>query len=108
MFEIIFGVILLFIVAGGIWAFIFSQKIKREGIETEAVVSRIKKNVWTEETGPDTVTLEYYVSYTNQEGQTVEAVLSHVPKKRYLEEGSRVKIKYLPSRQDYVVLEKEA
>ena len=107
MFEIIIGIIFLFIVTGGIWAFLLSKKIKREGIETEAVVSRIKKNVWTEETGPDTVTMEYYVSYRNQAEQTVEAVLSRVPKKLQLVEGSKVRIKYLPSRQDYVVLAKE-
>ena len=40
MFEIVFGVILAAFIIGGIWAFVVTKKVKKEGIETDALVSR--------------------------------------------------------------------
>ena len=42
MFEIIFVILLALFAAGGIWAFVVSKKVKQDGIETDAVVSRIE------------------------------------------------------------------
>lgn len=71
MFEAIFIIALSAFAIGGIWAFIVSRKVKKEGIETDAVVSRVELHEWS--------------------GGDVE---------------DRLKIKYLPSRQEYPVLVK--
>ena len=86
MFEIIFLVVLAAFAIGGIWAYVVSKKVKEEGIETDAVVSRIELH-----------------EYTNQEGKTVEAMLSN-PGDHKFEEGDRLRIKYLPDKQEYPVM----
>ena len=107
MSEAVFIVILAVFAIGGIWAFAVSKKVKKEGIETEAVVSRVEIHEWTGGTGDtwaqNNVTEEYYITYTNQEGQTVEAMLTN-PVSNTFKKGDRIKIKYLPGRQDYPVL----
>lgn len=107
LFETVFIVILAAFAIGGIWAFAVSKKVKKEGIETEAVVSRVEIHEWTGGTGDtwaqNNVTEEYYITYTNQEGQTVEAMLTN-PGSNTFKKGDRIKIKYLPGRQDYPVL----
>ena len=65
-FEAIIIIILAAFAIGGIWAYAVSKKVKKEGIETDAVVSRVELHEW----------------------------------------GDRMKIKYLPDRQDYPVLVK--
>ena len=109
MFEILFIIILALFAVGGIWAFVVSKKVKKDGIETEAVVSRIELHEWSGGTGDvwanDSVTEEYYITYTNQEGQTVEALLSN-PGDHSFKEGDKMRIKYLPDRQEYPVMVK--
>lgn len=106
MFEIIIGIIAGLILIGGIWSYFVTKKAKNEGIATEAVVSRIEFHEWESGTGEiwaaGDVTWEPYVTYTNQEGQTVEAMLSNPGEG--LKVGSRVIIKYLPDKQEYPVL----
>ena len=46
---------------------------------------------------------DYYITYTNQEGKTVEAMLSN-PGDHKFEEGDRLRIKYLPDKQEYPVM----
>ena len=80
MFEIIFLVVLAAFAIGGIWAYVVSKKVKEEGIETDAVVSRIELHEWgggAEEPWTPSITEDYYITYTNQEGKTVEAMLSN-------------------------------
>ena len=48
---------------------------------------------------PDT----HYITYTNQEGKSVEALLSN-PGDHKFEEGDRLRIKYLPDKQEYPVM----
>ena len=108
MFEIVFIILLAAFAAGGIWAFIVSKKVKEEGFETEAVISRVELHEWSG--GPDawdhsSVTEEYYITYANQEGKTVEAMLSN-PGDHTFKTGDRIRIRYLPDRQDYPVLVK--
>lgn len=106
MFEIIVIIILAAFAAGGIWAFVVSKKVKEKGIETDAVVSRVELHEWSSGTGEwagTDITEDYYVTYSNQEGQTVEALLTN-PGDRTFKEGDRMRIKYLPDRQDYPVL----
>ena len=108
MFEIVFIILLAAFAAGGIWAFIVSKKVKEEGFETEAVISRVELHEWSG--GPDawdhgSGTEEYYITYANQEGKTVEAMLSN-PGDHTFKAGDRIIIRYLPNRQDYPVLVK--
>ena len=109
MFETVFIIVLAAFAAGGIWAFAVTKKVKKEGFETDAVVSRVEQRVWNGSTGadagPDNVTEDYYITYTNQEGQTVETLLSN-PGDHVFREGDRIRIRYLPDRQNYPVLVK--
>ena len=106
MFEIIFLVVLAAFAIGGIWAYVVSKKVKEEGIETDAVVSRIELHEWgggAEEPWTPSITEDYYITYTNQEGKTVEAMLSN-PGDHKFEVGDRLRIKYLPDKQEYPVM----
>lgn len=68
------------------------------------MVSRVELHEWGDRIdSPGNVTEEYYITYTNQNGQAVEAMLSN-PGSHTFKEGDRMKIKYLPDRQDYPVL----
>ena len=46
----------------------------------------------------------YYVTYVNQDGQTVEAQLLGAPGRT--REGDRVRIKYLPEKPHFAILVK--
>ena len=109
MFETIFIIVLAAFAAGGIWAFAVTKKAKKEGIETDAAVTRVVLHEWNGQTGDmhtqDSYTEEYYVTYTNQEGQSVEAMLTN-PGDHTFRQGDKIKIRYLPDRQDYPVLVK--
>ncbi len=106
MFEILLITILVLFAIGGIWAFVVTKKVKEEGIEADAVVSRVELHEWSSldhEFGHDSVTEEYYITYRNLEGQNVEAMLTN-PGDYKFQVGDRMKIKYLPDRQEYPVL----
>ncbi len=90
------------IACGGIWAYFFTKKVKREGIETDAAVCRIDKHEHTDSEGHTSWSEELVINYVNQEGELVEATLSN-PKKG-LRLGSRIRIRYLPDRQEYPVM----
>ena len=106
MNYIIIGVILLIVVAGGIYAFISYNKIKKNGIEAEAEVSRINVER-TERIDNDTNMIEtetsktYYVKYKNENGEEIESLLSNP--KMGLKEGDIIKIKYLPENTKNVI-----
>ena len=93
-----------------IWA-VFSVKmdsdISRKGIVADAVVSRVdvietindnKKSVDYEKTEHS---YTYFVKYKTQDGKEVEAKLHNAPMS--LNQGSRICIKYLPDKPDYVI-----
>ena len=108
MFEIIFIMLLAAFAIGGIWAFVVSKKVKEDGIETDAVVSRIELqewNGWSGDVWAEDSMKVYYINYTNQNGQIVEAMLSN-PGKHSFKEEDKIKIKYLPDRQEYPVMVK--
>ena len=102
MFKYIFIGFFVLIAIGALWAYVVTNKVKKHGIETEAVVSRIEVQESLDSDNCVSRTEKCYVSYVNQNGETVEAVLSN-PKKG-LKQGSRLKIKYLPEKQEYPVL----
>ena len=107
MFEIVLIVILALFVIGGIWAFIVTKKTKKEGIETDALITRIELHEWSGGTGDvgtsDSIAEDYYITYADQGGQNVEALLSN-PGRHKFKDGDNIRIKYLSDRQDYPVL----
>ena len=96
---IIIGVIAVVIVAFVVYAIVSTNKIKKNGIEAEAVVSQIRVEVTNtvhDDTGfVDTDRNEtVYVRYKTQDGKEVEAMLQNT--RMRMKEGDTVKIKYLP------------
>ena len=93
-----------------------NKAIKQNGIETNAVVTRVVESVSTadDDDGSETYSYTYYVTFQTQEGQSVEARLSSgktvdvrvndVGWDRDLHEGSHVRILYLPEQPDCAVL----
>ena len=107
MFEIIFFIILALFAVGGIWAYVVTKKAKKNGIETDAVVIRVRLHRWRGDNGGtmnrDSFTEEYDITYTDQAENTVEAMLTNTGKHTF-KEGDQVRIRYLPDRTDYPVL----
>ena len=94
-------IIIAIVVIGCIYAFISTNKIKKDGIEVEGEVSRIDietKEEIDDETGTITndTSKSYFVTYTNESGEVIEASL--INPKLGLKEGDKIKIKYLPSK----------
>ena len=94
----IFAIIaILFIVAGAAYVFYNIHRVKKNGIETDAVITRI------EDVGMGTDTsYDYYVCYTER-GQKIEAKLSNPGFGRGLEVGAEIRIKYLPEKPNIAV-----
>ena len=91
-----------------------NNEIRTAGIEADAVVSRIKEDTSTDADGSISgTTYTYYVRYTMQNGEEVEAKLGSgkgidnqiggVRWAKDLQEGSPVRIKYLPEKPKYVI-----
>ena len=82
--------VFLAVIAAGI---LVSRRIKSEinenGIETDAVVSRI-----TDDGTPEDIDINVYVRYRTENGEEIEGVLSNP--RAGLEEGQQVRIKYHP------------
>ena len=107
------GVIVLVILAVILRTRRINGNIDQNGIETSAVVSRIRENVSTDSSGSISVSRYYYVTYRTMNGQTVEAQLGsgksvdfRIGKKTWdhdLREGTGVRIKYLPEKTNYVI-----
>ena len=76
--------------------------IRRKGVETEGVISRITEHSSVDGDGSLDVTYTYYVVFRTQDGQEVEADLNHAPGRTRV--GDRVRIKYLPEKPKHAVL----
>ena len=96
MAIVVIGVIIWLIVGT-----ISDNEIKKNGIITEAVVSRIKEDSYVDrEKGSKTFgktfySFTYYVQYQNEKGETIEAKLRNGGD---LNMGDKLKIKYLPKK----------
>jgi uncharacterized protein YpmB len=99
---------ILFIVVIGVIAILFvyslieQNKIKKDGILTDAEVSSVDVSESTDTDGTTSYTRTYYVTYRNREGHIIEAVL--INPKKSLREGNKVKIKYLPKKPRKAIL----
>ena len=90
-------VAILFFAAATAYVFYKIQYTKKNGIETEATISRIED----EGSGEDT-SYSFFVMYS-MNGQKVEAKLSNPGFGRGLEIGTQIHIKYLPERPNIAV-----
>lgn len=99
---ILFGLVACVIIVGAIYGIIQIKKVKQEGIEADAFVSRVDEDEYTDSDGMTTTTKKYIVRYTTQDGKVVEARLAN-PRKG-LVMGDRVKIKYLAENPKYAVM----
>ena len=99
------AVVVIAIVIGFIYNYRRSKAINEKGIETDAVVSRIKENEGQDSDGNRTTDYEYYVRYQNEAGETVEARLGNPP--RFIMEGTELRVKYLPEKPKYVLAVKK-
>ena len=98
---IIIGVVVIVIVGGIIFTIVRTNAIKKNGIEANAVVSRIKEQENTDSEGFTDTTYIYYVTFTTQDGQSVEAKLGNPPSK--IKVGDELRIKYLPNKPKMVI-----
>ena len=73
-----------------------NRKIDENGIEADAVISRVDTD-YDSEGSPSEI---YFVDYVNAEGQTVTAKLGNPPMNAY--QGMPMRIKYLPEKPRFV------
>ena len=102
MFYAIIAIVAVAAIVGIVFVFKRNSAIKKNGIEADAVVSRIKEEEIERENGFYDVNYVYYVKYQTQDGNTVEAKLNSAP--ALTREGDRFRIKYLPEKPKYVLL----
>ena len=97
-----------------IWAIVSMKRdedISKNGIETEAVVSRVEEHSSINEDKKSDnykekeYTYTYYVKYQNQKGETIEAKLG--PQPHTLQQGNRIRIKYSMKNPSYVLSAEE-
>ena len=90
-----------------------NNEIRRDGIETDAVVSRVSESESTDEDGHTSYSRFFYVTYRKTDGQTAEAMLGsgksidvRLGGKAWdddLYEGKDIRIKYLPEKPEYAI-----
>ena len=96
------ALVLILLAAGAVWNRVSARKLREDGVETTAEVSRIETEKTTDYDGTVFVTHTYFVTYQDSKGETVEAEIPDPNQK--LEVGTQVKIRYLPNRQDHPTL----
>ena len=96
------ALVLILLAAGAVWNRVSARKLRKDGVETTAEVSRIETEKTTDYDGTVFVTHTYFVTYQDSKGETVKAELPDPNQK--LEVGTQVKIRYLPNRQDHPTL----
>ena len=99
---LLFGAVAALIVGVIVFNIIRNSKIRKNGVEADAVVSRIEEQESTDADGSLDVTYTYYVSYRTQDGQDIEAKLNHAPGRTRV--GEQVRIKYLPEKPKFAIL----
>lgn len=79
-----------------------TNKVKRDGTEADAFVSRIDVDESIDSDGMTTTTRKYFVRCTGQDGKLGKARL--VNPRKGLVMGDRIKVKYLPESPKYAVM----
>ena len=101
---ILFGAVAALIIGFVIYTVIRNGKIRKNGVEADAVVSRIEEEQTVSSEDVVDYTYTHYVTYLNPQGETVEAKLDHAPGR--IRVGDTVRIKYLPEKPHFAVLVK--
>ncbi|MBQ7546094.1 MAG: DUF3592 domain-containing protein [Clostridia bacterium] len=94
-------VVLAFVAAAAVFVAWRTMNIKKNGIETQATVTRIEEDVQADSDGAS-VSYNYYVRYTTADGQQQEALITN-PGFKKLERGEQITIKYLPQKPNAAV-----
>ena len=105
LFYVAIAVIVVAVAIGFVYSYQRSKKIDQNGIEVDAVVSRIKETETEDSDGNHTTEYDYYVKYRTEAGETVEAKLGNPP--RFITEGTSLRVKYLPEKPKYVLMVKK-
>ena len=98
---VMFGVVVVGIVGGIIFTIMRTNAIKKNGIEANAVVSRIKEQESTDSDGFTDTTYIYFVKFRTQDGQDIEARLSNPS--GTIKIGDELRTKYLPNKPKMVI-----
>ena len=104
-FYIAIAIFAIAVIAGAVYVIKRNQKINQNGIEVDAVVSRVKEIEKDNDDGSHETEYEYFVRYQNQSGESVEAKLGNPP--RFLAEGTQLRVKYLPEKPKFVLRVKQ-
>ena len=104
MAYIFIAVVAIALVAGAVFTIKRNMAIQKNGVEADAVVSRIEENETDNDDGSRDISYTYYVRYQAQDGREVEAKLGSEPPHAVV--GSKLRVKYLPEKPKYVILAK--
>ena len=97
-------VIVIVIIAVAMVAIVNTKRnktIHENGVEVDAVVSRIREVRHVDDDGDSDVSYEYYVRFQAERGETVEAKLGNPPVN--ITEGTQLRVKYLPDKPKYAL-----
>ena len=97
---IIIGIVVVVVVIVAVYSFLRNKKINENGIEADAVISRIDTDTQTDSDGSVSTNETYYVDYQNAEGEIVTAKLGNPPFGAVV--GTAMRVKYLPEKPKYV------
>lgn len=101
MTYVLIAVVVIVLIVGAVFTTSRNSAIQKNGVEADAVVSRIKSDDTQDADGHTTITYTYFVQYQTREGETIEARLGNEPKNLFV--GSKLRIKYLPEKPKYVI-----
>ena len=97
-------IIIALVAIAGVYALYIEIKTKRQGIETVATVTGVSKEWSVGGNDPD-LEYKYYIEYINKNGEKVETVLGGMTTgNKHLEEGDRIRVRYLPEKQEYPIM----
>ena len=100
-------IVIAFVVIVGIYTLYLRIKTRKQGIETEAVVTDVVEQ-WERSGDSDTLCYYYTVEYKNYEGETVTARLGRISNtKTDLNVGDCIMIRYLKDKQGYPVMSRK-
>ena len=98
---IIISVCAVIALCGVIYVVLRNQKIRKNGIETDAVISCVKEVENRDADGHITTSYQYFVRYQMESGEIAEAQLANPP--RRAAQGMELRIKYLPEKPKLVI-----
>ena len=101
MTYVLIAVIVIAVAVGAFFTIKRNRAIQQNGIEADAVVSRVVEHENQNDDGSHDVSYTYYVKYQTQDGKIVEAKLGNAPAHLYV--GSTLRVKYLPEKPKYVI-----